>query len=90
MNRVFDFQNKVNAFMGRRIIMTFVAISKISGDVTLYNMENSVKDLNIERAAESRGGHLVGRYTSMEKIKKASRSLENSAYKDKDTLDRTF
>lgn len=92
MSYVFDFQNKVNEFLGQKIIMTFVAISPVSGQVTLYNMENSIKDLSIERAAESKGGHIIGRFSSLEKIKAASKIMTNEKYEesDKQTLDRTF
>jgi hypothetical protein len=72
--------------------MTFVSIAPTTGKVTLYNMENSVKDLTIERAAESKGGGIIGRFNSMKKIKQYGQLMINSNYEKngKETLDRTF
>lgn len=92
MEKVFDFQDKVNEFLGQKVIMTFVSIAPTTGKVTLYNMENSVKDLTIERAAESKGGGIIGRFNSMKKIKQFGQLMTNSNYEKngKETLDRTF
>jgi hypothetical protein len=65
MKYVFDFQNIVNEFLGQKIIMTFVAIAPTTGKVTLYNMENSVKDLSLDQVVSSRGGHITGRMFSL-------------------------
>lgn len=92
MEKVFDFQNKVNKFLGQKIIMTFVSITPATGQVTLYNMQNSVEDLIIERAAPSKGGNFIGRFSSIEKIKLSGQLMINSSYEKnkKETLDRTF
>lgn len=92
MTKVFNFQNIVNEFLGQRIIMTFVAISPVSGKVTLYNMDNSVDDLVIGQAAASKGGNVVGRMSSMEKIKSASKLItkSDSTEINKQSLDNTF
>ena len=89
MSKVFDFQNIVNNFLGQTVIMTFVAIAPSTGKVTLYNMENSVADLTIDKAAASRGGHIVGRMSSLRKIKNASKEIINSTY-NQESLDNTF
>lgn len=89
MDRVFRFQNTVNEFLGQKIIMTFVAVTPVTGKVTLYNMENSIKDLNVETRSN---GDVNGRLNNMRKIKAASSLMENSQYdeKDKQSLDMTF
>lgn len=92
MKKVFTFQNLVNEFLGQRIIMTFVSISPTTGKVTLYNTDNSIADLSVDVAAASRGGHITGRMTSLEKIKQASKDIINTSYDEqgKQSLDRTF
>ena len=92
MTHVFNFQNLANEFLGQKIIMTFVAISPSSGKVTLYNMDNSVEDLTIDKAARSRGGHITGRISSLSKIKNASKDIVNTGYNEnaKSRLDDTF
>lgn len=89
MDKVFAFQNTVNAFLGQKIIMTFVAVTPVTGKVTLYNMENSTADLNVETRSN---GDVNGRLNNMRKIKAASSLMENSQYdeKDKQSLDMTF
>ena len=82
MARVFQFQNIVNEFLGQKIIMTFVAISPVTGQVTLYNMENSINDLSLDRTASTRGGNIAGRFSSLRKIKNASKDVINTSYKE--------
>ena len=57
--------------------MTFVAISPSSGKVTLYNMDNSIEDLTLDKAAQSRGGYITGRISSLSKIKNASKDISS-------------
>lgn len=92
MTHVFNFQNLANEFLGQKIVMTFVAISPSSGKVTLYNMDNSIEDLTLDKAAQSRGGHITGRISSLSKIKNASKDIINTGYNesDKNRLDQTF
>lgn len=95
MKEVFNFQNKVNEFLGQKIIMTFVAITPTTGKVTLYNMENSVADLSIGKSASSRGGYISGRISSLQKIKNAMTSKQiidssQEAIQSKESLDMTF
>lgn len=92
MTHVFNFQNLANEFLGQKIVMTFVAISPSSGKVTLYNMDNSIEDLTLDKAAQSRGGYITGRISSLSKIKNASKDIVNSGYNenDKNRLDQTF
>lgn len=90
MQRVFEFQNVANEFIGQKVFMTFVAISPISGKVTLYNVKNSVEDLSIGKASSKRGGGITGRYSSLAKMKAANaKELIASGY-DKSSLDSTF
>lgn len=92
MTHVFNFQNLANEFLGQKIVMTFVAISPSSGKVTLYNMDNSIENLTLDKAAQSRGGHITGRISSLSKIKNASKDIVNTGYNesDKNKLDQTF
>ena len=92
MTHVFNFQNLANEFLGQKIVMTFVAISPSSGKVTLYNMDNSIEDLTLDKAAQSRGGYITGRISSLSKIKNASKDIVNTEYNesDKNRLDQTF
>ena len=92
MTYVFNFQNLANEFLGQKIVMTFVAISPSSGKVTLYNINNSIEDLTLDKAAQSRGGHITGRINSLSKIKNASKDIINTGYNesDKNRLDQTF
>ena len=92
MTYVFNFQNLANEFLGQKIVMTFVAISPSSGKVTLYNMDNSIEDLTLDKAAQSRGGYITGRISSLSKIKNASKDIVNTEYNesDKNRLDQTF
>lgn len=92
MIHVFNFQNLANEFLGQKIVMTFVAISPSSGKVTLYNMDNSIEDLTLDKAAQSRGGYITGRISSLSKIKNASKDIVNTEYNesDKNRLDQTF
>lgn len=92
MTHVFNFQNLANEFLGQKIVMTFVAISPSSGKVTLYNINNSIEDLTLDKAAQSRGGHITGRINSLSKIKNASKDIINTGYNesDKNKLDQTF
>ena len=90
MEKVFDFQNTVNAFLGQQIIMTFVYVSPKSGQVTLYKMNNSVDELTLDRAASSRGGYITGRLSTLKKIKQSGAVLTDSSYAEKEGLDNTF
>lgn len=92
MTHVFNFQNLANEFLGQKIVMTFVAISPSSGKVTLYNINNSIEDLTLDKAAQSRGGHITGRINSLSKIKNASKDIINTGHNesDKNRLDQTF
>lgn len=90
MEKVFDFQNIVNAFLGQQIIMTFVYVSPKSGQVTLYKMNNSINELTVNRTSSSRGGYLTGRLSTLKKIKQSGAVLTNSSYTEKKGLDNTF
>ena len=92
MERMLKFQNISNEFLGQQVIMTFVYISPTEGLVDLFNIDNSVEHLTIDRASKSHGGTLSGRYATLNKLLKDARRITNSNYNetDKKTLDNTF
>jgi len=87
MEKVLNFQNMANAFLGQKVQMTFVAISS-KGEAKLYAVENSIEDIALDKAAESRGGDWRGRYRQG-LIKKVAQQIVNSNY-DSNSLDNTF
>lgn len=89
MEKVFNFQNLANAFLGQRIAMTFVYVDK-SGNVQLYTMDNTVEHISVKTASKSNGGNLAGGYKSSLRQLKDLQTLKNSNYVDKDSLDTTF
>ena len=88
MQKVLDFQNIANAFLGQKVQMTFVSITPKTGKVTLYAIENSVEDIKMDRASKSHGGNITGRYNNS-MIKKLGREIINSNY-DASSLESTF
>lgn len=88
MQRVLDFQNISNAFLGQQVQMTFVSIAPKTGQVTLYAVENSVEDLTLDVASKSHGGAITGRY-GQGAIKKLAQKIINSKY-DSSSLESTF
>ncbi len=56
MERVLEFQNISNAFLGQQVQMTFVSIAPRTGKVTLYAVDNSIEDLTLDQASKSHGG----------------------------------
>lgn len=87
MSRVFDFQNKANAFLGQQVQMMFLYFDR-SNKVQMYAVENSVQDLTLDRASSKRGGAISGRYTRS-KIAKMGKLIDNSSAKDT-RLESTF
>ena len=92
MERMLEFQNLANEFLGQQVIMTFVYISPTEGNVDLFNIDNSVEHLTVDRASKSHGGTYSGRYSTLSKLLKDARRITNSNYNetDKKTLDNTF
>lgn len=88
MQRVLDFQNISNAFLGQKVQMTFVYINPKSGKVNLYAVDNSIEDLTLDQASKSHGGDITGRY-SQGRIKKLAQEIVNSKY-DSSSLETTF
>lgn len=80
MSRVFDFQNKANAFLGQQVQMMFLYFDR-SNKVQMYAVENSIQDLTLDRASSKRGGAISGRYTKS-KIAKMGKLIDNSKAKD--------
>lgn len=87
MSRVFDFQNKANAFLGQQVQMMFLYFDR-SNKVQMYAVENSIQDLTLDRASSKRGGAISGRYTRS-KIAKMGKLIDNSSAKDTN-LESTF
>lgn len=88
MQKVLDFQNISNEFLGQHVAMTFVSIAPKTGKVTLYAVDNSIEDIGLDRASKSHGGDITGRY-KQGIIKKLAREIVNSNY-DSSSLDNTF
>lgn len=88
MERVLEFQNISNAFLGQQVQMTFVSIAPRTGKVTLYAVDNSIEDLTLDQASKSHGGAITGRYRQG-RIKKMAQEIVNSKY-DSSSLESTF
>jgi len=88
MERVLEFQNISNAFLGQQVQMTFVSIAPRTGRVTLYAVDNSIEDLTLDQASKSHGGGTTGRY-GQGRIKKMAQEIVNSKY-DSSSLESTF
>ncbi len=88
MDLVFKFQNIANEFLGQKVQMTFVSISK-NGQVELFAVDNDIKHLKIDRASSKRGGAFSGRYNYSKTDLQEMRRIVNSKY-DKSSLDTTF
>lgn len=88
MQRVLDFQNISNRFLGQQVQMTFVDINDRTGHVTLYAVDNSIEDLSLDRASTSHGGGITGRY-KRNTITKVAKAIVNSRY-DEQSLQSTF
>lgn len=88
MDLVFKFQNIANEFLGQRVQMTFVSISK-NGQVELFAVDNDIEHLKIDRASSKRGGAFSGRYNYSKTNLQEMRRIVNSKY-DKSSLDTTF
>ena len=91
MDKVYKFQNVVNYFMGKQVLMTFAYISPKTGKVDLFAFDADVEHLTPDQASKSHGGDLSGRYRGGV-IKKNSSKLINKEYDEhgKKTLDNTF
>lgn len=87
MSRVFDFQNKANAFLGQQVQMMFLYFDK-NNKVQMYAVENSVEDLILDRASSKRGGAITGRYKNT-KISKMGKLIDNNKAKNTN-LESTF
>ena len=61
MRLVYNFQNEANALLNQRVQMTFLYFTR-QNKVEMYTLNNSVEDLTLDRAAQSRGGSITGRY----------------------------
>ena len=61
MEQVFLLQNEVNAFLGQKVQMVYVYKGS-KGEVELWSIDNSVKDLSLTRGSSSHGGYFSGRY----------------------------
>lgn len=92
MNLVFNFQEKVNQFLGQAVILTFVYISPSSGKVDLYAIEENMKAFKAETRAASKGGDINGRINASVIKKYGQKILADSDYNEngKKTLDRSF
>lgn len=96
MEKVYDFQNIINEFLGQKVLMTYVAISPTTGKVNLYGFEADISHIRPEEAAKSKSKNddpnIVGRYSQQGVIKRNSVELINTRYaeKGKKTLDDTF
>jgi len=88
MEKVLDFQNICNAFLGQQVQMTFVYIAPRTGKVTLYAVDNNIEDLTLDRASKSHGGGITGRY-GQSRIRKMAQEIINSKY-DSSSLETTF
>ena len=88
MDLVFKFQNISNEYLGQRVQMTFVSISK-SGQVELYAVDNDIEHLKIDRASSKRGGAFSGRYNYSKRDLEQTKRIINSKY-NKSSLDSTF
>lgn len=88
MQRVLDFQNISNRFLGQQVQMTFVDINDRTGHVTLYAVDNTVEDLSLDRASKSHGGGITGRYKK-NTISKVAKTIVNSKYNEQ-SLQSTF
>ena len=91
MDKVYKFQNIVNYFLGKQVLMTFAYISPKTGKVDLYAFDADVEHLTPDQASSSHGGDISGRYRAGV-IKKNSSKLVNTNYDNngKNTLDKTF
>lgn len=87
MSRVFDFQNKANAFLGQQVQMMFLYFDR-NNKVQMYAVENSIQDLTLDRASSKRGGAISGRYTRS-KIAKMGKLIDNNSAKNTN-LEPTF
>ena len=96
MEKVYDFQNVINEFLGQKVLMTYVAISPTTGKVNLYGFEADISHIRPEEAAKSKSKNddpnIVGRYSQQGVIKRNSVELINTKYAEngKKTLDDTF
>ena len=88
MQKVLNFQNIINNFLGQRVQMTFVDINNKTGKVTLYAIDNSIEDLSLDKASSSHGGGITGRY-KRSVIKKVAKTIVNSKYNE-ESLQNTF
>lgn len=88
MQKVLDFQNISNAFLGQKVQMTFAYIAPKTGKVTLYAVDNSIEDLTLDRASKSHGGNITGRY-KQGRIRQMAQEIINSKY-DSSSLENTF
>lgn len=92
MQRVLDFQNISNNFLGQQVQMTFMYIAPRTGQVTLYAVDNSVEDLTLDVASKSHGGMITGRYARAainRQLGQTAREIVNSKY-DSGSLESTF
>ena len=93
MDKVYNFQNIANEFLGQKVLMTFVAVSGSTGKVDLYGFEADTSHIFVEKTAEGKGANYAGRYSKIGVIKRNSQKLINSNYESsggKKTLDNTF
>ena len=61
MEKIFNLQNVVNAFLGQKVRMVYLYKGR-NGQFELWSLENTVDDLTITRGSKSHGGHISGRY----------------------------
>ena len=86
--KVFNFQNIANAFLGQKVQMVFVYISPKTGKVELYTLDNEIGDLTIDKASQSHGGTITGLYTNGQ-VRKFGQLIINSKY-NSFSLEKTF
>lgn len=94
MELVFILQNRVNEFLGQRVQMVYTYISPKTGEVEIYEFDNDIGHIKIDRASKSHGGTLSGRINftknQMADLKRMNPNTEDDSTHLKATFSETY